>query len=43
LVQNRIGSNKKAKADLGFKYEYDLEEGLKKLIAWRDLFTPTAV
>lgn len=35
LVQNRIGSNKKAKADLGFEYKYGLEEGLKKLIAWR--------
>lgn len=35
LVQNRIGSNKKAKTDLGFEYQYGLEEGLKKLIAWR--------
>jgi UDP-glucose 4-epimerase len=36
LVQNRIGSTKKAKADLGFTYKYSLEDGLKKLIAWRD-------
>ncbi len=36
LVQNRIGSAKKAEADLGFKYVYSLEDGLKKLISWRD-------
>jgi UDP-glucose 4-epimerase len=35
LVQNRIGSRKKAENDLGFKFKYDLEEGLKKLIDWR--------
>ena len=35
LVQNRIGSDKKAKSDLGFEYKYGLEDGLKKLIAWR--------
>ena len=35
LVQNRIGSRKKAENELGFKFKYDLEEGLKKLIDWR--------
>ena len=35
LVQNRIGSRKKAENDLGFKFKYDLEEGIKKLIDWR--------
>jgi len=36
LVQNRIGSRKKAEEELGFKYTYSLEDGLNKLIAWRD-------
>lgn len=36
LVQNRIGSREKAENELGFKYIYSLEEGLKKLIQWRD-------
>lgn len=35
LVQNRIGSRKKAEEELGFKYEYSLREGLLKLIDWR--------
>ena len=35
LVQNRIGSRVKAENELGFKYKYDLEEGLQKLIDWR--------
>lgn len=35
LVQNRIGCPRKAEADLGFKYQYELSEGLEKLIAWR--------
>jgi UDP-glucose 4-epimerase len=35
LVQNRIGSSKKAKEEIGFYYKYDLEAGLKKLIDWR--------
>ena len=34
FVQNRIGSSEKAK-EIGFKYEYSLEDGLKKLIEWR--------
>lgn len=36
LVQNRIGSREKAEKELGFKYHYSLEEGLNKLIAWRN-------
>lgn len=35
LVQNRIGSKKKAEEDLGFLYKYSLREGLQKLIDWR--------
>ena len=36
LVQNRIGSIQKAEQELGFKYQYSLEEGLKALIKWRE-------
>ncbi len=35
LVQNRIGSRGKAEEELGFLYQYELEEGLQKLIDWR--------
>lgn len=35
LVQNRIGSRKKAEQELGFKYKYSLPDGLMKLIQWR--------
>jgi UDP-glucose 4-epimerase len=35
FVQNRIGSRQKAEQELGFKYKYELEEGLNKLIEWR--------
>jgi UDP-glucose 4-epimerase len=35
LVQNRIGSREKAEKELGFIYNYSLEEGLNKLIEWR--------
>ena len=35
LVQNRIGSAKKAKEEIGFEYKYSLREGLSKLIDWR--------
>jgi UDP-glucose 4-epimerase len=35
-VTNRIGSIKKAQAELGFMAETPLEEGLKKLIEWRE-------
>ena len=37
LVQNRIGSRVKAEKELGFKYKYSLEEGLKALINWRNI------
>lgn len=36
LVQNRIGCTKKAFDELDFKHIYNLEQGLKKLIDWRD-------
>lgn len=35
FVKNRIGSRRRAEEELGFKYRYSLEEGLKKLIEWR--------
>ena len=41
MVQNRIGCPKKAKADLRFEYESDLETGLKNLISWR-AFNPVS-
>ena len=37
MVQNRIACPKKAKSELGFEYQINLEKGLKDLIAWRDL------
>ncbi|OSZ82399.1 NAD-dependent dehydratase [Chitinophagaceae bacterium IBVUCB1] len=42
LVQNRIGSREKAENELGFTYKYSLEEGLTKLIEWRDKALVTA-
>ena len=36
LVQNRIGSAVKAEKEIDFKYKYTLEEGLLKLIEWRE-------
>ena len=36
LVKNRIGSPIKAKKELGFQYQYDLDNGLQRLIDWRD-------
>lgn len=35
FVQNRIGSRQKAEKEIGFKYQYSLEQGLTKLIEWR--------
>jgi UDP-glucose 4-epimerase len=35
-VQNRIGSRQKAEQEIGFKYKYSLEDGLKALISWRE-------
>ncbi len=36
LVQNRIGARKKATDELSFTYQYELKEGLQKLIDWRE-------
>jgi UDP-glucose 4-epimerase len=36
LVKNRIGSRKKAEEELGFKYQFSLNEGLMRLIEWRE-------
>lgn len=35
LVRNRIGSPVKAEQEIGFKAGIDLDEGLRRLIAWR--------
>lgn len=35
LVKNRIGSMEKARAEIGFEYKYNLEDGLIRLIEWR--------
>jgi UDP-glucose 4-epimerase len=35
LVRNRIGSPELAAAEIGFKAQIDLDEGLRRLIAWR--------
>lgn len=35
LVRNRIGSPKRAEEEIGFTAEVDLNEGLRRLIAWR--------
>ena len=37
LVQNRIGSTEKAESEIGFRYKFNLEEGLQKLIDWREV------
>lgn len=36
LVKNRIGSKKLAENELGFNYNFSLDQGLTKLIEWRD-------
>ncbi len=36
FVQSRIGSRQKAELELSFKYRFTLEDGLKKLIKWRE-------
>ncbi len=36
FVQSRIGSRQKAEQELSFKYRFTLEDGLKKLIKWRE-------
>lgn len=35
FVKNRIGSRQKAENELGFKYKFELTDGLQKLINWR--------
>ncbi len=35
FVKNRIGCSKKAEAEIGFKAQVGLQEGLESLIAWR--------
>ena len=35
LVRNRIGSAKRASAEIGFNADIDLMDGLKRLIEWR--------
>jgi UDP-glucose 4-epimerase len=37
LVKNRIGCPEKALIELGFKYRYDLSEGISKLLDWRNM------
>jgi UDP-glucose 4-epimerase len=34
-VRNRIGSPKLAAAEISFNADIDLDEGLRRLIAWR--------
>jgi nucleoside-diphosphate-sugar epimerase len=36
FVTNRIGSTTAAERDLGFHWQVDLEEGMRKLIDWRE-------
>jgi UDP-glucose 4-epimerase len=35
LVRNRIGSAKRASAEIGFHADIDLMDGLRRLIEWR--------
>ena len=35
LVRNRIGSPVKARTQIGFDAKIDLDDGLRRLIAWR--------
>jgi UDP-glucose 4-epimerase len=37
LVRNRIGSPVRARDEIGFETDIDLDEGLRRLIAWRRL------
>jgi UDP-glucose 4-epimerase len=36
FVTNRVGCPKAAESDLGFRWQVDLREGLKRLIQWRN-------
>ena len=40
FVTHRIGSTQKAERELGFKASVELQEGLKKLIEWRNNASP---
>lgn len=35
FVTNRVGDPRRAQAEIGFSHSIDLEEGLRRLIAWR--------
>ncbi len=35
LVRNRVGCPKRAKEEIGFEAKIDLNDGLRRLIAWR--------
>ena len=36
FVTNRIGSTQAAEWDLGFRWQVDLEDGMRRLIDWRN-------
>ena len=36
LVTNRIGSTQAAEQDLGFRWQVDIEDGMRRLIDWRN-------
>lgn len=40
LVKNRIGSTEKAEKEIQFRYQYNLVQGLSRLIEWRDKTIP---
>ena len=37
LVKNRVGDPRKAEEEIGFKAKINLKDGLRELIAWRDI------
>jgi UDP-glucose 4-epimerase len=39
FVKNRIGSMEKAREEIDFKFNYSLEQGLNRLISWRNALT----
>lgn len=39
FVKNRIGSTKRAQAELGFRAQIGLEEGVRRLVEWRENHT----
>ena len=36
FVTNRVGDPVAAERDLGFKWTVDLDEGMRRLVAWRN-------